>query len=129
ASAGSSVYVVWTRVTATTTPDSTMLAVSMNSGASFGAATQLTTSSTTLHPQVAASGNNVYVLWEDDSRGGTAVATVAASYNNGASFNNPITLSSTTGFSQFPQLAISGANVYVTWWDSFSNINEVFFRS
>ncbi|TMI29238.1 hypothetical protein E6H29_11780 [Candidatus Bathyarchaeota archaeon] len=129
ASAGNNVYVVWTKVTPTTTPDSTMLAVSMNSGTSFTTATQVTTASTTLHPQVAATGNNVYILWEDDSRGGTAVATLAASYNNGASFNTPFSLSSSVGFSQFPQLAISGTNVYVTWWDSSSTNRDVFFRS
>lgn len=127
--AGSNVYAVWTKDTPTATPDSTTFAASTNSGASFGVATQLTISGKTLHPQVAATGSNVYVLWEDDSTPGTAVATLAASYNNGANFNTPIVLSSITGFAQLPQLAISGTNVYVTWYDTSSTTNTVFFRS
>ncbi len=129
APAGNSVYVVWTKDVSTTQSDNTMLAASTNSGASFSAATPLTASGRTLHSQVAATGNNVYVLWEDDSRAGIAVATLAASYNNGASFNAPIALSSITGFSQFPQLAISGTNVYVTWSDSLLPTTDVYFRS
>ncbi len=127
AAIGSNVDLVWTRVSVVTTSDNTMLAASTNSGASFSTAQQLTTNNRSLHPQVAVAGSSVYVVWEDDSTPGAAVTTFAVSSNNGVNFNTPIALSSTSGFSQFPQLAAAGMNVYVVWSDTY--VNDIFLRS
>ena len=72
-------------------------------------------------PQIAASGNNVYVTWEDDDTpAGNNDIFFRASNNNGTSFGPPINLSNNTGFSFDPQIAASGNNVYVTWEDGTS---------
>ena len=59
-----------------------------------------------IEPQIAASGNNVYVTWEDTTPAGSNLDIFfAASNNNGTSFGTPINLSNNTGFSQIPQIA------------------------
>ncbi len=128
AAVGSNVDLVWTRVSVATTTDNTMLAASTNSGGSFSAAQPLTTNNRSLHPQVADVGSSVYTVWEDDSIPGVALATFAASSNNGINFNTPVALSSNPGFSQFPQLAAAGTNVYVVWSNSYGSV-DVFLRS
>ena len=45
--------------------------------------------------QIAVSGNNVYVIWEDDTPGDFDIF-FAASNNNGTSFGTPINLSNNT---------------------------------
>ncbi len=76
---------------------------------------------------MAASGNNVYVVWEDNSTGslGSHDIFLARSTDNGSSFDNPIDLSmplrnngSTFGNSYSPQIAAAGNNVYVVWIES-----------
>ncbi|MGH9878061.1 MAG: hypothetical protein ACRD5H_10520, partial [Nitrososphaerales archaeon] len=64
-------------------------------------------------PQVAASGSNVYVVWQDDDE-----ILLASSSDNGATFSpTPINISNSSGVSFSPQVAASGSNVYVVWQD------------
>jgi hypothetical protein len=81
----------------------------------------------------ASSENDVYIVWQDSVPGS------AGSYRNydiyfkkssdaGTSFGKEINLSNNNGFSEHPQLATSGNNVYVVWADnSFSANREIFF--
>src|SRR5215203_443951 len=81
----------------------------------------------------ASSENDVYIVWQDSVPGS------AGSYRNydiyfkkssdaGTSFGKEINLSNNNGFSEHPQLATSGNNVYVVWADnSFSVNREIFF--
>ena len=81
----------------------------------------------------ASSENDVYIVWQDSVPGSTG------SYRNydifftkssdaGTSFGREINLSNNNGFSEHPQLATSGNNVYVVWADnSFSANREIFF--
>ena len=71
-----------------------------------------------VNPQIATSGNNVYVTWHDDTPAGNSDIFFAVSNNNGTSFGNPINLSNNAGVSSFPQIAAIGNNVYVTWHDN-----------
>jgi len=82
----------------------------------------------------ASSENDVYVVWQDSVPG-----SAGSSYKNydifftkssdaGTSFGKEINLSNNNGFSEHPQLATSGNNVYVVWADnSFSVNREIFF--
>ena len=80
------------------------------------------------NPQIAASGNNVYVTWHDDTPAGSnGDIFFASSNNNGVSFGTPINLSNNTGNSSNPQIAISGNNVYVTWFDDTPGNRDIFF--
>ena len=76
-------------------------------------------------PQLAASGNNVYVTWEDNTPGNNDIFFVASN-NNGTSFGTPINLSNNTGGSFDPQIAVSGNNIYVTWGDNTPGNNDIF---
>ena len=62
----------------------------------------------------------------DDSTFGNGDILFAASSNNGTSFGTPINLSNNTGDSRNPQIATSGNNVYVTWYDNTPGNNDIF---
>ena len=79
--------------------------------------------------QIAASGNNVYVTWEDNTPAGNFDILFAGSNNNGTSFGTPINLSNNTGGSFDPQIATSGNNVYVTWQDNTPGNADIFFAA
>ena len=79
-------------------------------------------------PQIAISGNNVYVVWDEDN-GGNFDIFFAASNNNGTSFGLPINLSNNPLSSEFPQIAASGNNVYVTWQDRNLGNSDILYRT
>ena len=71
-----------------------------------------------MDPQIAVSGTNVYVTWEEFPPLSNAEIFFAVSNNNGASFGTPINISNNGGTSLDAQIAVSGNNVYVTWRDA-----------
>ena len=99
AAIGNNVYVTWSD----NTPDNDdiFFAVSNNNGTSF--ATPINISNNTgnsFNPQIATSGNNVYVTWEGGTPGNNDIL-FAVSNNNGTSFGTPINISNNTGFLSF----------------------------
>jgi hypothetical protein len=82
-------------------------------------------------PQIAASGNNVYVVWAEwTAPYGTEPRSLEvffrASNDKGSTFGPLINLSTNDGKSYGQEIAVSGSNVYVVWKDTDSN---VFFRT
>jgi hypothetical protein len=77
---------------------------------------------------IAASGDNVYVTWWDNKTGNWEVF-FARSTDNGETFDNAINLSNAMGRSEDSNIAASGDNVYVTWWDNKTGTREVYFRA
>lgn len=73
-------------------------------------------------------GKNIYLTWWDNKTGNNEVF-FAGSSNGGKSFRNPINLSNATGGSADSEVAASGSNVYVTWWDNKTGNWEVFSRA
>ena len=73
---------------------------------------------------IATSGdNNVYVVWWTNKTGNNEVM-FRASNDGGATFAKKINLSNTTGSeSEDAQIAASGKNVYVTWWERNQTAN------
>src|SRR5690348_1097189 len=65
-------------------------------------------------PQMVASGNNVFVLWNDNSTGKYGVF-VTKSTDGGVTFGTPVDISKGIGSSSSPQFAVSGNDVYVVW--------------
>ena len=127
AASGNNVYVTWQD----NNPGNAdiFFAVSNNNGTSFGTPINLSnTAGGSAFPQIAASGNNVYVTWTESISGNFDIF-FAVSNNNGTSFGTPINLSNTAGASQQPQIATSGNNVYVTWAETISGNNEIFFAA
>ncbi|HEY8140371.1 MAG TPA: sialidase family protein [Nitrososphaera sp.] len=75
------------------------------------------------NPVIAASGDNVYIAWEDDIDGSSIPDIFYTnSTDGGATFSGPVNLSDNVGSSRNPGLAISDANnVYVSWQDDSPN--------
>jgi ABC-type phosphate transport system substrate-binding protein len=80
-----------------------------------------------VYAQVAAQGANVYVVWEEsmDDPPGNDHIFFRRSTDGGATFANTVNMSNNLGFSEHPQLAVSGANVYVGWSDDSSEVKGV----
>jgi hypothetical protein len=77
---------------------------------------------------MAVSGNNIYLTWWDNKTGNNEVY-FGGSNDSGKSFDKPINLSNAKGGSADSQIAASGNNVYVTWWDNKTGNWQVFSRA
>ena len=121
ASSGNNVYIVWHDVVGGN--DVILFKKSTDNGATFGSTITLSNSADISQlPRIAASGTNVYIVWEDDSVGGGDIM-FAKSTDSGSTFGAPVNLSNNAGLSSIPQVTLSGTNVYVTWVDSTVNSN------
>jgi ethanolamine utilization microcompartment shell protein EutL len=119
---GNNVYVVWRERESTPGNQEIVYRRSTNGGANFGSTANLSNNTGLSQlPAIAASGNNVYVVWQDDSLvPGTFDILYKKSTNGGASFGGTKNLSNTTGDSREPAIAASGNNVYVVWHDNIT---------
>ena len=80
-----------------------------------------------IYPQLTANGNNVYVVWTDDTRGNNNIDfKVSNDYGNSFSRTKPV--SRNNGSSVYPQLAANGNNVYVVWTDDTPGNTDINFR-
>lgn len=77
------------------------------------------------YQQIAASGSNVYVVWEDYA-GEKRQIFLRVSNDNGNTFSSIINLSSDSGPSEAPRIAASGSNVFVVWHAVENNDRIVF---
>jgi hypothetical protein len=80
-----------------------------------------------VYAQVASSGNNVYIVWQENPPSGFSSQRdglinyeifIKKSVDGGQTFGDEINLSNNPGFSEHPQIAASGNNVYVAWIDN-----------
>jgi hypothetical protein len=84
--------------------------------------------STSVFPAIAASGNNVHIVWMDGSPGNFDVF-YKRSTDGGGTFEDIINLSNTTEHSTGISIATSQKNVYVVWTEMDSSFNsEVFYK-
>jgi hypothetical protein len=79
-------------------------------------------------PDVAASGNNVYVVWYDARPGRYQEIFYTRSTDGGANFGWILNLSNNTGASSWPAVAASGNNVYVVWGDTTPGNPDILYR-
>ena len=77
-------------------------------------------------PKLLATGNQVYLAWEDDSKGNFEIF-LSKSDDSGASFLLPVVVSGTSGQSGTPEIAVSGNNVYAVWMDDTSKNYDILF--
>jgi hypothetical protein len=68
------------------------------------------------------SGNNVYIAWWTNTTGNNEVM-FRASTDGGKTFGNKINLSTSKDSSSNVDIAASGNNVYVTWWETNETLN------
>lgn len=81
-------------------------------------------------PSIGAIGNNVYIVWTDNSLGNFDIFFIKST-DGGNTFSKPLNLSNDPGLSYLPRIATAGKNsVYVVWTDnSLGNYNILFSRS
>jgi hypothetical protein len=110
----SSVYAVW----ADNTPGNreVFFSMSTDNGTSFGPPLNLSNDASDSHNQeMAAFGDNVYVIWLDrDEQENTSIL-FRASNDGGATFSKTTSIGSQASAGSFPKVAAYGDDVYVAW--------------
>jgi hypothetical protein len=81
-------------------------------------------------PQIACSGNNVYVVWEDNRNGAPDIY-FNYSTDGGAHWQKPdyrLDTGDTAGANQSyrPQITCSENNVYAVWYDDRNGLNDIY---
>jgi hypothetical protein len=80
-----------------------------------------------LLPQAATEGNNIFLVWEDNSTGNEEIF-LRKSTNGGITFGNTTNISNNTGFSASPQIESFGNSTFVVWEDNSTGDEEIFLR-
>jgi hypothetical protein len=138
AASGDSVYVVWqdSRFSTGGAVFDIHFNRSLDRGATWlPADIQLETDSPGLHnsssPQIAASGDSVYVTWQEE-RDGRVDIHFSRSLDSGLSWlTSDIRLDTDlpgAAYSSQPQIAASGDSVYVTWEDTRNGSADIYFN-
>ena len=127
ASSGNRVYVVWNDNTSGN--NEILYKRSVNGGATFSATMNLSNNAgNSLQSAIAASGNNVYVLWTDDTTGNNEIL-YRRSTVGGVNFEPTVNLSNNAGNSRDPSIAtLSANNAYVVWGDDTTGGAEILYR-
>jgi hypothetical protein len=125
-SGGTNVFVVWRDDTA---DDTIFLRNSTDNGVSFNTKINLSTAATgttETTPQITASGNKAYVVWQANNE----IFFRNSTNSGGITFGTPpLNLSNNAGVSSAPQIAVVGNNVYVVWQDGTPGNNDILFRA
>jgi len=79
------------------------------------------------NPAIVAAGSKVYVAWYDNTPGNNEIY-FRRSLDSGATWETSKRLTNNAGDSQYPDIAVSGANVYVVWQDYMPGNSEIYFR-
>ncbi|MDE1770614.1 MAG: hypothetical protein KGI28_08710 [Thaumarchaeota archaeon] len=77
-------------------------------------------------PKLSATGNQVYLTWEDNSKGDYEIF-LCKSDDSGVSFHLPVAISNTSGQSGTPEIFVSKDNVYAVWMDNTSGVYDILF--
>lgn len=83
-------------------------------------------------PAITLNEDNVFVIWPDNKTStGKSDIFLAKSIDGGASFEDILNLSNTTGRSANPELVIADKNIYVIWLEDLNNSGnwEIFFKA
>src|SRR5215204_4926516 len=124
---GSNVYVVWSD-NATGNGD-IYFKRSVDNGTSFGNTENLSNDNGKSYgAQIVISGNNIYVVWADDSTGNGDIY-FKRSVDNGTSFGSTQNLSTNPGNSTAAQIAAYQDNVYVVWEDATTGNGDIYLKA
>ncbi len=89
------------------------------------------TSLTRQRPVITLDGENVFVVWPENTTTTNSEIFLARSADGGATFEDTFNLSNTSGRSANPVLVKSGENIFAVWLENNNNTDnwEVFFRA
>jgi Neuraminidase (sialidase) len=121
---GSNVYVAWAGDPPDSNRNDVLLRRSTDSGVTWKSVKDINDSRGAGGSgiELAASGSNVYVVWQDNQ------ILLRRSTDNGASWIAIKDLSNSLEEPIAPQLAVSGSNVYVVWADNAPGNYDILFR-
>ena len=129
--AGNNVYIIWTGFGGgLEDQDDVFFKKSSDSGATFSDTINISDDrGSSFNPRMAFSGNNVYVIWQDDTgnTGNTSIFFQKSS-DGGATFSDTINLSNDAGFAVNPQISKFGNSVYIIWQDDTSGPDEILYK-
>jgi hypothetical protein len=121
------VYVVWTDNT--TGNGDIYFKRSVDNGTSFGNIENLSNDiGSSYGPKIVISGNNVYVVWTDNTTGNGDIY-FKRSVDNGTSFGSTQNLGTNPGKSSSARIAVYQNNVYVVWSDESTGNGDIYFKA
>jgi hypothetical protein len=124
---GSNVYVVWADNSSGN--DDIYFSASTDNGTSFNSIENLSSNvGRSDNPQIAAIGDNVYVVWADNSSGRDQIYFKRSS-DKGNFFYPTEDLSNSNGSSTNPQITAIGNSVYIVWSDTTTGNGDIYFKS
>lgn len=122
---GNDIYVAWS-FTVTNKDYNVLFTKSTDGGATFTTPGNISNNSGDSGlPEMAVSGKNVYVTWENNNLGNFEIF-LSRSTDGGNTFTFPVNISNTDSPSGAPQIIASGNNVFVSWMDKYSGNYEVY---
>ena len=131
---GSNVHVVWTQFSSSgeCQPADIFFRGSTDNGATWGSKMKISSSGTNFGfmctgalPQVAASGSNVFISWDDV---GSDDVFLRRSTDSGATWKPIVNMSNNSGDSRNPQVAVLSSNVYVVWNDNTPGNHDILLK-
>jgi hypothetical protein len=124
---GSDVYVVWSDNS--TGNGDIYFRKSIDNGTTFGNIENLSNDNGKSYgAHIVLSGNNVYVVWSDNSTGNGDIY-FKRSADNGTTFSSTQNLSNNPGNSTAAQMAAYQDNVYVVWEDASTGNGDIYFKA
>lgn len=119
------IYVVWDD---DTLGNSEIFYVRSTDGAqTFSAPQNLSNNSgRSRNPAIAASGSDVYIVWDDETLGNFEIF-YTVSRDGGQTFSKPQNLSQNAGRSVLPDIAVSENNIHIFWQDDMPGNPEIFY--
>jgi len=101
---------------------------STDGGTTWDADTRLTNNTgNSTNPSVAASVNNVHIVWDDDRDGNNEVY-YKRSTDGGTTWGSDTRLTNDTSISSWPQVALSGNTIHVVWHDYRDGNGEIYYK-
>jgi hypothetical protein len=129
--AGNNTYIIWTGFgRGVEDQDDVFFKKSSDGGATFSDTINLSDDiGSSFNPRMAFSGNNVYVIWQDDTgnTGNTSIFFQKSS-DSGATFSDTINLSKDSGFAVNPQISKFGNSVFIIWQDDTPGPDEILYK-
>lgn len=124
----SNVYVIWTQLNAGGTLADIFLKRSTDSGATWKSSKNVSNNAGwSEHGQIATSGSNVYIMWEDKT-GGDVDLLFKRSTDNGATLQAVVNISNNNGASIEPRIMTIGSNIFIVWTDDSPGNKDILFR-
>ena len=129
--AGDNVDIIWTGFgSGVEDQDDVFFKKSSDGGATFSDTINLSKNiGSSFNPRIAVSGNNVYVIWQDDTGNtGNTSLFFQKSSDGGATFSDTINLSNDTGFATDPRMSLFGNAIHVIWQDDTLGPDEILYK-